>query len=682
MIKRYLFFMSIVFLFLLSACASTNDLKTSSIQKTEPTTTQPTIHDGSPQEDSGKKLQEQVQELALPEFIKEKKPKPLPPREPIDPKKVVRIETPVLINAEAMSLSDFIIYALGDILKVTFFIDEPVKNMKNPVTLRMTQEMSPDKVLEIVIGFLEKYDLIVEEKMGALYITKTRPSTQKPVDIRMGKDVPDSPAEVLQIISIKHVRADEVANIIRDIYKTSVNIRPYYNKENVLFLSGPAFSVKEVVDLIEMFDVPYMKSRRLFMIRLTYWQPDEFIRQLTSILDGLGFFIAGRPKEPGIFFIPIKVLNSVLVLAPDDDSMKYVLDWQKRLDTPESAGREDKSFIYTPKYSKASDLVDALKNLYTVVQPPAAPTASQQKPALLASSLSVTGLKMAADDKRNIILISASPAQYKAVLGYLESLDVPPRQVLIEATIAELTLTDDLRYGLEWYIKNSITGGSFTMQTLNQLSLSTSTGLAFQFVSENQKLEAAINAFAQKNKINILSNPRLLVIDNQEAVIQIGTDVPVISGETKSTTAEQQTTVTTQSVQYRSTGLIVKVKPNINTEGMLNLEISLESSEAGQNTFSNVNSPIITTRRLTTNVVATTKQTILLGGLMSENLNDTEVKIPLLGDIPLLGHLFKTTSKSKTKTELIIMIKPVIITSAEEAVKLTNDLKEGLKWFK
>ncbi|MBI4691167.1 MAG: hypothetical protein HY754_13030 [Nitrospirae bacterium] len=682
MIKRYLFFIPIILLSLLSACASTNGVKTSSIQQGEPTTAQPAIHDESRQDDSEKKLHEQVQELAYPEFKKERKPKPLPPREPIDPKRVVRMEMPVLINAEAMPLSDFIIYALGDILKVTFFIDEPVKNMKNPVTLRMTQEMPPDKVLEIVIGFLEKYDLIVEEKAGALYITKTRPPAQK-LDIRIGKDVPDSPAEIVQIVPIKHVRADEVANIIREIYRPNVNIRPYYIKENVLFLSGPASSVKEVVDLIDMFDVPYMKSRRLFMIRLTYWQTDEFIKQLSAILDGLGFVIAGRPKDPGIFFIPIKVLNSVLVLAPEDDSMEYILEWQKRLDTPESAGSEEKSFIYTPKYSKASDLVDALKNLYTVVQPPAAPAASQPKQVLPAQSvLSIAGLKMAADDKRNIILISASPAQYKAILGYLESLDVPPRQVLIEVTIAELTLTDDLKYGLEWYIKNSITGSSFTMQTLDSLGLSTGTGLAFQFVSNNQKFEAAINAFAQENRINILSNPRLLVIDNQEAVIQIGTDVPIISGETRSTSAEQQTTVTTQSVQYKSTGLIVKVKPNINTEGMLNLDISLESSEAAQNTLSDVSSPIILTRRLTTNVVATTEQTILLGGLMSESLNDTETKVPLVGDIPILGNLFKTTAKSKTKTELIIMIKPIIITSTEKAVKLTNDLKERLEWLK
>lgn len=691
MIRRFLYFISVVLIVFVFGCASTKQIKPMPSDKT--TAAAPLEKIEPAIEDSAKKQQEQVQELTLPEFKKIEKPKPLPPKEPIDPKRLVHVESPVVINAEAMPLSDFIIYALGDILKVTFFIDEPVKNMKNPVTLRMTQEMPPDKVMEIVIGFLEKYDLIVEERAGAIYITKTRPP-QRPVDIRIGRDVPESPAEVVQIVTFKHVRAQEVEGIIKEIYKTGVNIRFYY-KENAMLLSGPASSIREVINLINIFDVPYMQSKKIFMLRFTYWQTDDFIKQLTTILEGLGFSVARMPKDAGIFFIPIKALNSVLIVAPDDESMQYILQWHKRLDTPESAGTEEKSFTYIPKYSKASDLVDSLKRLYTVVQPPAAPAAApsaqpaQPRPQPAApgpAAFSITGLKIAADDKRNIVLISASPAQYKAILNYLEGLDAPPRQVLLEATIAELTLKDDLKYGLEWYLKSrmnvDVNKGDYTLSTLGKLGVASTSGLVYQFVSDTQKIQAILNAFAQENKINILSSPRLMVIDNQEASIQIGTDVPIITGETKTTTPDTGTTIATQSVQYRSTGLILRVKPNINTEGMLTLDISLESSEAQQNTISAVSSPLILTRNLKTNVVAATQQTIMLGGIMSENLSDTETKVPLFGDIPLLGNLFKSTSRSKTKTELIIMIRPVIITTAEDAVKLTNDIMQGFKWLR
>ena len=678
MTKGFLHYTLIIVLLLSLGCASTKGSGVPASVEEAKTPTQPSAEEIKPSVEESSAQRAQVEEMALPSFVKPPLPKPLPKREPIDPKRVVYAEGVTILNVEMMPLSDFIIYALGETLKITFFIDEQVKNMKDPITLRMTQGMPVEKVFEIVVGMLEKYGLTVEEKGGALYITKSKLQPKKPMDIRIGRDVPESPAEILQVVPLKYITYHDIDYILRDIFKTGVNVKGY-PKGNLLLLSGAADAIREVVEFLELFDVPYVHNKKLLLLKLTYWETDDFSRQLTSILEGIGFSIAKTQKDAGILFVPIKFLNGLLVIAPDEGSARYVLDWHKKLDTYESAGTGERSYIYTPKYSKASDLVDALRRLYMGVSPPASqPTPSGQQP----SALTIGATKAAADDKRNVILISASPADYKRILSYLERLDVTPRQVLIEATIAELTLTDDLRYGLEWYVKNSMKEGSFTLQTLGQLGLDTSSGLAFQFVSDNQKFQAAINAFAQENKINILSNPRLMVIDNQEAKIQIGTDIPILSGETKSTSAEQQTTVTTQSVQYRSTGLIVRVKPTINTEGLLALDIAIESSEAQANTLSSVDSPIILTRRLTTAVVASTGQSILLGGLMSENLNDTETKVPLLGDIPLLGHLFKNTSKTKSKTELIIMLKPTIITSTDDATKLTDEIRQGLKWFK
>jgi len=648
-----------------------------------------------------KNIRTSVSELTLPDFKKMEKSKELPPpKPPMDLNKVIKVQTPVMINAEAMPLSDFIIYALGEVLKITFFIDEPVKNMKTPVTLRMNQEMSPEQVLDIVVGFLEKYDLIIEEKAGALYIVKTK--HYKPVDIRLGRDVPESPADIVQIVFFKHVKAQEIEGLIREMLKGGISVRVYF-RENALMLTGSASSIKEVVNLINLFDVPYMNQRKLIMLSFTYWQVDDFVRQLTAILQGLGFHITSLPKDAGIYFIPIKALSSLLIIAPDEETVKYILEWHKRLDTPEAAGTDEKAFIYTPKYSKASDLVDSLKRLYISsditkssptpsMTPVGVPQVSQPSPPPVSSpqgkttaSFSVTGLKIAADDKRNIILISASPTQYKTILNFLQSLDAPPRQVLLEATIAELTLKDDLKYGLEWYIKSRMDvgkyKGDYVVSTLGKLGVGTGTGLVYQFVSDMRNIQAVINAFAQDNRINILSSPRLLVLDNQEASIQIGTDVPIITGETKTTPAETGNTIVTQSVQYRSTGLILKIKPNINTEGMLSLDISMESSEAQQNNISDVNSPIILTRNIKTNVVAESQQTIILGGIMSENLSDTQTKVPLVGDIPIIGNLFKNTSTSKTKTELIIMITPIILTTTDEAARITDDIKKSFKWF-
>jgi general secretion pathway protein D len=634
-------------------------------------------------EDSKQKRNDE--EISMPEIRRSLLKKQLPKKvehEPVafDLKKIAHADGNMLLNAEAMPLSDFVIYALGDTLKVTFFMDEQVKNMKNPITLRMTTEMPAEKVLEIVIGFLERNDLSVEERGGALYILKPKQVAEAPVDYRIGRDIESSPATVVQIVSLKNMLVMEAIHVLGPLYK-NVKMEQYI-RENLLMLTGPAASIKEVINFIDFIDVPTMREKKLFLAHLTYWQPDEFIAQITRIMEGVGLAVAKVPKDPGVLFITIKYINSVLIVSPDEATLKFIMEWRGRLDTAESAGSEEKAFTFRPNYSKASDLVDSIKKLYGImpaaaVAPPKG--AAAPPPASPAGGVPVPGLKIASDDTRNIVLLISTPANFKSFLAILQEMDKPPKQVLIEATIAELTLKDDLSYGLEWYIKNKMSSGTSTASTLGQLGLNAS-GLTYKFIADSQKFQAAVSAFAQQNRINILATPRIMVVDNHDASIQVGTDVPILSSQTTTTTTEGAS-VNSQAVQYRNTGILLTVKPTINTEGTLSLTISLEDSEAQSNSVSSINTPIVLTRRLNTSIIATTSQTIILGGMMSSNISYTDNRVPILGDVPLLGNLFKSTSRSKTKTELIIMLTPHILSNGDEAAKVTDEIKKGLKWF-
>jgi general secretion pathway protein D len=741
-LKKYAFSSSLISYFLLLTayfllltvfygCASTKEAKPAASQESNPPVAAAAVEESntaSSLDQEETKRPGQDEELLMPAIKQSISKKELPQKveqQPIDPKRVTHVAGNVILNAEAMPLSDFVIYALGDTLKVTFFMDEQVKNMKNPITLRMTQEMPSEKVLEIVIGFLDKNDLTVEEKGGALYILKPKPVVQSPVDFRVGRNVPDSPATIVQIVPLKYFRAQGVLSLLQDLFK-KVEFRLYLS-ENSLMITGPASSIKEVIDFIDLIDVPTLKEKKLFLTQLTYWQPDDFIKQITAILQGVGFPVAQFTGDAGVNFIPIKYLNSVLIISPDDTTLKYVLDWKKRLDTAESAGTEEKAFTFVPQYSRASDLVDSIRRLYGIM--PAAPAKVGQATAPASATLggalgapaapggapaavplptaaavspvsaaAIPGLKISSDDRRNVVVIISTPSIYKSLLAILQELDKPPKQVLIEATIASLTLSDDLQYGIEWYLQNKMLKGTDTLQTLSTpvvstaggglntnvggLNLNTATGLVYQFLSDSKRLQAAVNLFAQQNKLNVLSTPRIMVLDNQSASITVGSQVPVLSGSTTSSSiAATGVTVSTEAVQYVTTGIILTVTPTINTEGLLTLAISLEDSEAQTNTTSTIASPLITTQNLTTSVVASTSQTILLGGMITDSLSDTETKVPLFGDIPLIGNLFKTRSKSKNKTELIIMLTPHILTSGDEAARITNEIKKGIKWL-
>jgi general secretion pathway protein D len=624
--------------------------------------------------------------VSPPEFRRLAPPKKLPPSMPIDPSRLALSKGVVMINVEKMPLPDFIIYALGETLRVSFVMDQKVMDSREPITFSMKDAVPSEQALEMVLGIFEKYNLYVEEKAGALYIFQKLPEPKQPFDIKVGKEMAESPAPILQVVPLKHIKPADIEVLIKELYKTGVQIRPY-PRENVLLLYGQAIQIKQIMELINTFDVPYLQDKKIAILKLTYWPIDDFIKQLSQILESLGFSIAKSPKEPGILFIPIKPLKSLMVIATDDKSLKYVLDWRERLDKPDTAGGEERPFTYIPKYSRASDLVKSIKNLYGIMpaaQPtPTTSTAPGRAPAAQQpSSVTLTGLRISSDDQRNIIMIVSSPAEYKNILSLIEDLDVPPRQVLIEATVAEFTLTDDLSLGLEWRITSSMLSGTWkgTFNLGTTFGVPTGPGLVYQFITDTQKFNTLINAYASENRVNILSNPRLVVLDNQEATIQVGTDVPIVTGEISGTDITTPSSVL-RNIQYRSTGVILRVKPTINTQGLLTLNISQEVSEMGA-APPTINSPTILTRRITTSVVAGHGQSVALGGLISENISRIDSKVPYLGDIPILGALFRTSSKTKRKTELLVLITPTILTSVDDTTNITRELREEFKWLK
>ena len=635
--------------------------------------------------------------LKPPVFPKAVAEKKLPPKEPIDPKRFNLTNMPVMINVEKMPLSDFIIHALGETLKIAFVVDQATMDNKQPVTMLMPQAVAPEKAFDMVIGLLEKNGLYVEAGAGNLYILQKPPEAKSLFDVRVGRNVVDSSADILQIVPLKHIRVGEIDWLIKDIVKTGIQLKTYA-KENMLLLYGRAGQMKQIIDLIDTFDIPSFQGKNIFLIRLNYWQIDDFIKELSKILTGLGFNIALSQRDPGPLFLPIKTLNSILVISPDENTSKYIMDWKARLDTAEAAGTTEASYTYIPQYTKASELVLSIQKLYGVsvaaprtssVATAAAAVSAAPTPASAASSavsqasaagVNLSDMKIAADDGRNIVMIMALPDRYKNILSLLKALDTPVKQVLIEATIVELTLTDELKYGVEWFIKNSQSGGQYTLGTLGKLGLS-SLGLSYSFITDTGNFQALVTAMANTNRANILSTPRLTVMDNKEATIQIGQDVPTVTGQLSTLTSQTSTANTNilSTITYRSTGVMLKVKPTINTEGLLTLDIEQEVSLPGASGAGG--SPIFLTRKIATSVVVAHGQTLALGGLMSTNDSVAETKVPLLGDIPIIGNLFKYTDKTKDKTELLVLVTPTILINTDDAAKVTGELKKQLHWI-
>ena len=280
------------------------------------------------------------------------------------------------------------------------------------------------------------------------------------------------------------------------------------------------------------------------------------------------------------------------------------------------------------------------------------------------------GMRIIANRKNNALLIFATPAEFAVVDGMLRKIDVLPLQVLIEATIAEVTLDDALRYGTQFFLKNSVT------TTLSQGMTSAFANNFPGFVLSGGS-SVAINALADITKVKVLSSPQVMVLDNEPARLQVGALVPIITGSAQSTLAAGAPIV--NNIDYRETGVIMQVTPRVNSGGLVTLDIGQEVSDVATTTSSQIDSPTFNERLIRTRVAVQDGDTVGMAGLIRDNDLQENAGIPILKDIPLLGSLVSQQTNSRQRTELLVLITPHVVYDQRDARALTVDLRNQLR---
>ena len=299
-------------------------------------------------------------------------------------------------------------------------------------------------------------------------------------------------------------------------------------------------------------------------------------------------------------------------------------------------------------------------------------------------------VRIVADPDNNSLLIWATSQNYERILNTLERMDVPPRQVLIEATIAEVTLSGNLQYGVQWFFNNRV-GNGYTgngslglpndLTLTDALSSIDSGQFNYAITDSAGVVKALLNALASDSKVKVLSSPQIMVLDNQQASIRVGTQTPVPAPQT----IYGGTTITTGGADYKDTGVLLEVLPRVNAGGMVNMEIKQEVVEPGQlvdvsQTGSVANKQrAFLQRNVSSKVVVKSGQTLVLGGLIRENRTDGQSGFPILYKIPVLGALFGNTDQQVDRTELIVLLTPRVVQGSEEASQVTEEIKRKMQ---
>ncbi|WP_176888247.1 type II secretion system protein GspD [Acidovorax sp. JMULE5] len=430
---------------------------------------------------------------------------------------------------------------------------------------------------------------------------------------------------------------------------------------------------------------------------------------------------------------PVERLNALVVVTPRSHLLAQVETWIRRLDRPTDT-LEASLFVYPVQNGSALQLAEMLNGLFGGqsgqtgsggVAAGSAPTqfsrgaggsglgtgstgntgsssglygnssssgtgsspmnaalgaggnrASSNNTSLTSTSQLDGNVRVVADEKRNALLIRAPRTEYRRIEQALRELDKAPMQVLIEASIVEVSLTGNLEYGVEWYLQNGLSrdreGGAL-------LDLGTSgigpkvPGFSYT-ISKANVVRAALNAVATKQQVRLLSSPSILVLNNHTANIQVGQQQPILS----STSAATGSSFISQSITYKDTGVLLSVTPSVNAGGLISMDISQQVTDVGEEDDV-TKQRSFQTRQIQTRVAVRSGESIVLGGLIRENDSNTRSGLPGLADVPLLGALFSNTSNQRNRTELLVLMTPRALEDDDQLRSASAEMRERMR---
>jgi len=614
------------------------------------------------------------------------------------------------VNAVNLPVSQAAKIVMGDILGLNYSIDPKIDAK---ITVQTARPSSQDEVARLFETALNASNMSIVEVNGVFRITS---SDQQMSGGRLS--TADNSNDMLgnrtRLVPLKYVSASEIKRILDPIAPRGGSVRAL-DTRNALEITGSPQEISALLEAVSIFDVDVMRGMSFAVIPLKSAHPDDIAGELKAVFNSN----KDSSLQGMIQFIPNSRLNSILVVS---SQMKYISraeDWIKRLDA-QARGTEKEYHTYAVQNRPAGELVTIIQAMFAKevssvsnatknVAPKYAPVSIQSSNSTgsnpfgsLPSAVAGFGtgvqqtssppdepktdpsnnlndrenaeprIRIVADDANNSLIIVATPDDYKRISRVLETLDIASNQVLIEATIAEVSLNDSLEFGLRWYFQKQQSAATFTTDASGAIS---SVFPGFSYALKAANAQVTLNALNKITDVNVISSPSLVVRDNKTAVLQVGDQVPIA---TQSAVSTLTTGSIVNSVNYKDTGVILSVTPRVNQNGRVLLDIEQEVSSVSQTTSSSIDSPTIQQRRVKTTVVVNDSETLALGGLIQDNKTVIKNQVPVAGDIPLVGNLFKEKNNIITKTELIILITPRVIRDALEAQEVTNEYRRKI----
>ncbi len=621
------------------------------------------------------------------------------------------------LNFDEADLGEVSKVILGDILSKNYVLSPKVAGK---VTLQTTEPLTKEELLPTLEMLLRMNNAVLIKDGSIYHIEPTSEALYS-----SGFSTPGSKSNAgyqVKVIPVKNVAVEDIVEVMKPLVqeKTILNID---GARNLLVASGTPDELARVMDMVSTFDIDVLRGRSFALFQLAHTEPETIITELQEV-----FGKKSSAEESQFFrFIPIERLNAVLAITHQASYLRDIESWVLRLDRSNAVTGGGVN-VYRAQHVGAVELAATLNDIFGTgglssdrsaklapgkkatsitnksssnktdtkktdanQRTAAKPTASGQTGD--AKVANVGEVKIIADELNNAIVVVATPQEYEIIRTIITQLDVMPLQVLIDATIVSVELKDDLKYGIQWYFDHgdSNVGSGLGTSTLGKLGLAAAEGFATGGLSamyNSGAVNALLTSQANKDNVNVISSPSLMVLNNQEATIEVGTQIPILSGSLSgvgatSTGSSASATnsngfVTNNQIDYKDTGVKLVVKPRVNANGMVIMEIKQTVSDPVKSTIGVTESAAISKKEIESSVAVLDGETIVLGGLIKEDNTYNKSGIPFLHEIPWIGPLFGNTTNNKDRNELVVLITPRVVKSKQDSRVISAEFKRKL----
>ena len=593
----------------------------------------------------------------------------------------------LVLNFENASINEAAALILGEFLGQSFEVHPAVSGVIN---LRSADALEGEAALGAFETVLRQNNAALVSDNGLYRIVPETLALGYASAPQIGTGRPLKPGYAVQIVPLQFVAAQQMAEIIKPLAAQDAVIRVDTDR-NLLLMAGSGQELNLWLETVRTFDIDWFAGKSVGVFPLRQVSAAQVVKELEAI------FAEGSETQT-IRFLPIERTNAVMAITRAGPLLNKVRAWTERLDADSGAARRLR--VYAMKNAKASDVAPLLQEIFNAPredvgrQPAVAPgetpvsasspgvvaasTAPARRPQQARNALSSETLRIIPDEAANTLLIMATQEEFERMREALRQLDVAPLQVLVEATIAEVTITDDLRYGVQYFLEGSIANES----AIATLSSAASSTILPSFPGASLVLgepaQVVLDALEGITDINVISSPNLMVLDNQTARLTVGDQIPVtVQNVTNGFTSGESDPILFNAIEFRDTGIIFEVTPRISSDGAVTLDIVQEVSNVSGSGGTTL-TPTISQRRIESSVVAQSGQTIVLGGLFSDNSRRGRSGIPILSRAPLFGGLFSNTETTETRTELVVLIQPRILRNAADARAITREFQDRI----